>query len=106
MNLPANPSPVNTESATTASAKPKKLLDKVRDQLRLRRYSLRTERAYWQWIVRFLWFCRDYLTSPRSLTPSPSPIRWARVASVSPLLPKERRGRKSGGIRVIWERRR
>jgi len=36
------------------------------------------------------------LTSPISLTPSPSPMRWARVASDSPLPPRERRGKTEG----------
>ena len=33
-----------------------KLLDQVRDRLRTRHYSLRTERAYVDWIKRFIWF--------------------------------------------------
>jgi integron integrase len=36
--------------------KPKKLLDQVRDVMRLKHYSLRTERCYWDWIVRFIRF--------------------------------------------------
>lgn len=43
---------VNTEGAT----KPKKLLDKVRDVLRLKHYSIRTEEAYTGWIVRYILF--------------------------------------------------
>jgi hypothetical protein len=33
-----------------------KLLDQVRDKIRLRQYSLRTEEAYVQWITRFILF--------------------------------------------------
>lgn len=34
--------------------KPKKLMDQVRDVLRLKHYSLRTERSYCDWIERFI----------------------------------------------------
>src|SRR5262249_25004250 len=37
--------------------KPKKrLLDQVRDLMRLKHYSLRTEQSYWAWIKRFIRF--------------------------------------------------
>ena len=36
--------------------KPKKLFDQMRDVMRLKHYSLRTERCYWDWIVRFIRF--------------------------------------------------
>ncbi len=36
--------------------KPKKLLDEVRDLMRLRHYSVRTERCYCDWIKRFIHF--------------------------------------------------
>ena len=36
--------------------KPKKLLDQVRDVMRLKHYSLRTERTYCDWIERFIRF--------------------------------------------------
>ena len=36
--------------------KPKKLLDQVRDVMRLRHYSLRTERSYCDWIKRYIHF--------------------------------------------------
>src|SRR6184192_2580069 len=36
--------------------KPKKLLDRTRDVLRLKHYSLRTERSYCDWIERFIRF--------------------------------------------------
>ena len=38
------------------STKPKKLLDRVRDQLRLKHYSYRTEQAYTHWIKRYILF--------------------------------------------------
>ena len=39
-------------------SKPKKLLDQTRDVLRLKHYSLRTERSYCDWIERFIRFHR------------------------------------------------
>jgi len=43
------------EPENTALPKPR-LLDEVRDRLRLKHYSLRTERAYVDWIKRYIWF--------------------------------------------------
>ena len=40
----------------TASPPPPKLLDQVRERLRLKHYSIRTEQAYVDWIKRFIWF--------------------------------------------------
>jgi integron integrase len=37
-------------------AKPPKLLDRVREQIRLKHYSIRTEQAYVNWIKRFILF--------------------------------------------------
>ncbi len=37
-------------------AKPPKLLDRVRDKLRVKHYSIRTEQAYSGWIKRFIYF--------------------------------------------------
>jgi integron integrase len=45
----------SVRSAVPAS-KPKKLLDQTRDVLRLKHYSLRTERSYCDWIERFIRF--------------------------------------------------
>jgi integron integrase len=46
-------------SPQAGGGKPKKkLLDQVRDVLRLKHYSLRTERAYCDWITRFIRFHR------------------------------------------------
>lgn len=36
--------------------KPKRLVDQVRDVMRVKHYSLRTERTYWEWIERFIRF--------------------------------------------------
>jgi hypothetical protein len=36
--------------------KPKRLLDQVRDVMRLKHYSLRTERCYGEWIERYIRF--------------------------------------------------
>src|SRR6266446_1220665 len=48
------PDPVVTSLGP--SRKPKKLLDQTRDVLRLKHYSLRTERSYCDWIERFIRF--------------------------------------------------
>ena len=40
----------------TTTGKPKKLLEQTRDVLRLKHYSLRTERSYCDWIKRFIHF--------------------------------------------------
>jgi hypothetical protein len=40
----------------TAMDKPPRLLDQMRDALRARHYSLRTERAYLAWVRRFIYF--------------------------------------------------
>lgn len=45
--------------------KPKKLLDQVRDVLRLKHYSLRTERSYCDWIERFIRF--HHLRHPKEM---------------------------------------
>ena len=42
---------------TTDPAAPR-LLDQVREVIRLRHYSIRTEQAYLQWITRFILFHR------------------------------------------------
>ena len=39
-----------------AESRPKKLLDQVRDAVRLKHYSYRTEQTYVQWIRRFILF--------------------------------------------------
>lgn len=47
------------------AAKQPKLLDQVRNAIRARHYSLRTEQAYVHWIKRFIHFCE--LRHPRTL---------------------------------------
>ena len=42
--------------ASPSSEKPQRLLDQVRGKIRLRHYSLRTERTYVDWIKRFIHF--------------------------------------------------
>jgi len=46
----------NLEQPEKASTSPPKLLDQVRDRLRLKHYSLRTEQAYVGWIKRYIIF--------------------------------------------------
>ena len=42
-----------------------KLLDQIRDAIRVRRYSIRTEQAYLSWIKRFILF--DNKRHPREM---------------------------------------
>jgi hypothetical protein len=44
------------EPPEKSPATPPRLLDQVRDQLRLKHYSLRTEQAYVGWIKRYIIF--------------------------------------------------
>ena len=39
-----------------SEGKPKKLIEQVRDVMRLKHYSLRTEERYWHWIERYIRF--------------------------------------------------
>ena len=43
-------------SASSAPADPPKLLDRVRDRIRRKGYSIRTEKSYVHWIKRFILF--------------------------------------------------
>ncbi|NJL57153.1 integron integrase [bacterium] len=47
---------VNTLTQTAPSPPPKKLLDCVRDTIRVKHYSYQTEKSYVQWIRRFILF--------------------------------------------------
>lgn len=49
---------------------PKKILDQLRDVLRLRHYSYRTEQSYVDWVYRFIVFLLDdnYPHSSMSIT--------------------------------------
>lgn len=44
------------DSSTPAAPTPPKLLDQVRDKIRVKHYSIRTETQYIQWIKRFIYF--------------------------------------------------
>jgi hypothetical protein len=46
----------NTIIETIIETPPKKLLDQVRDLLRLKHYAYRTEETYVQWIRRYILF--------------------------------------------------
>ena len=46
----------NLEQPEKPATPPPKLLDQVRDRLRLKHYSLRTEQAYVGWIKRYIIF--------------------------------------------------
>ena len=54
-NVPQNPQPTATVSAPSGPPKPK-LLDQVREAIRTRHYSPRTEETYVHWIKRFIFF--------------------------------------------------
>jgi integron integrase len=58
---------MSAPSLSTANRpdKPKKLMDQVRDVLRLKHYSLRTERSYCDWIERFIRF--HHLRHPKEM---------------------------------------
>src|SRR3546814_13172394 len=45
---------VLSDGETSATARPPRLLEQVRDRCRLKHYSLRTERVYLYWIRRFI----------------------------------------------------
>jgi hypothetical protein len=45
-----------TSDTPDNSAKPPRLLDQLRDRLRVRHYSIRTEAQYTQWVRRFILF--------------------------------------------------
>jgi integron integrase len=44
------------QAQTTPVNRPPKLLEQVRDRLRVKHYSLQTEKQYIQWVRRFIWF--------------------------------------------------
>jgi LmbE family N-acetylglucosaminyl deacetylase len=43
-------------SDKSTTAKPPKLLDQVRDKVRVKHYSIRTEQTYVDWIKRYIFF--------------------------------------------------
>jgi len=54
-----------SSSKDVTMAEPPKLLDRVRDEIRMRHYSRRTEEAYAHWIRRYVVFHRK--RHPRDL---------------------------------------
>lgn len=54
MQTPVSCIPPQTTGATTASAPKAKLLDQVRQAIRARHYSKRTEKSYVDWVERFI----------------------------------------------------
>jgi len=54
-----------SSSKDVTMAEPPKLLDRVRDEIRMRHYSRRTEEAYAHWIHRYVVFHRK--RHPRDL---------------------------------------
>ena len=50
-----------TTTPPAPDPRPPKLLDRVRDKIRLKHYSIRTEQAYVDWIRRFILFhCKKH----------------------------------------------
>lgn len=49
-------SPMDTPENSRPSARPPRLLDQLRDRIRLKHYSRRTELAYVQWVKRYIHF--------------------------------------------------
>ncbi|MDP1572843.1 MAG: integron integrase [Pseudomonadota bacterium] len=47
---------INTVASPDSSSRPPKLLEQLRDRIRLKHYSLRTEQAYVQWAKRYIFF--------------------------------------------------
>jgi integron integrase len=50
------PAPTAARPVTGTSAGPPRLLDRLRETIGVRHYSLRTEEAYVHWVRRFIWF--------------------------------------------------
>nr|ART36582.1 C630 [uncultured bacterium] len=47
---------MNTAPADPSVPRPPGLLDQLRERIRLKHFSLRTERAYAQWVKRYIYF--------------------------------------------------
>ena len=78
------------EAAAVSEKKPK-LLDRVRSDLRVKRYSIRTEKAYVDWIRRFILFHGKRLPTKwasRKSAPFSRILQWI---DMSPLLRKIKR---------------
>src|SRR5258708_20879544 len=48
--------PASTEKIPASVERPKKLRDLIREHIKARHYSLRTEETYWFWIKRYILF--------------------------------------------------
>lgn len=53
---PTSPSPVNTEGVDAPGFRPPELLDRMREAIRVRHHSIRTEDTYVDWVHRFILF--------------------------------------------------
>ena len=49
-------SAMDTSNGTRSPDRPPRLLDQLRDRIRLKHYSRRTEQAYVQWVKRYIYF--------------------------------------------------
>ena len=49
-------SPMDTPNGSRSPERPPRLLDQLRDRIRLKHYSRRTEQAYVQWVKRYIYF--------------------------------------------------
>ena len=67
---------------TLSPGKPKQLLEQVRDLLRLKHYSLRTERSYCDWIERFI----HVTARGNAVTPGGATLRPAQAGASPDLL--------------------
>ena len=47
---------INTATQNQATNQPPKLLDQVVAKMRVKHYSLRTEKSYIDWIKRYIWY--------------------------------------------------
>lgn len=52
----STPLPPRVESASPAQAQAPRLLDQLRERIRVKHYALRTERTYVEWARRFILF--------------------------------------------------
>ena len=46
---------INTATQNQATNQPPKLLDQIVAKMRVKHYSLRTEKSYIDWIKRYIW---------------------------------------------------
>ena len=76
--------------AAVARSKPKKLLDQTHDVLRLKHYSLRTERSYCDWIERFIHFRRLRHPKEMGVEDHPIPRVYRRIGDLSAAAPNQR----------------